>query len=184
MTGLCFVDCETTGLDPDRHEVWEVAIIRAHHNDDGSGLVIEDEWQAFLPVDLTRADPNALRIGRYYQRYPFPPSSGLADGVWPVENVAREVAYLTGGRHLVGAVPSFDAAFLSRLLVANGYQAAWHYHLVDVEALAAGRLMQPPPWNSDELTGRLGVTVDRDDRHTAMGDARWALRTYEAVMWP
>jgi oligoribonuclease (3'-5' exoribonuclease) len=24
---VCFVDCETTGLDPDRHEIWEVGLI-------------------------------------------------------------------------------------------------------------------------------------------------------------
>lgn len=27
MTVLAFVDTETTGLDPDRHEIWEVALI-------------------------------------------------------------------------------------------------------------------------------------------------------------
>jgi len=24
---VCFVDTETTGLDPDRHEIWEVGLI-------------------------------------------------------------------------------------------------------------------------------------------------------------
>lgn len=58
MTALAFVDTETTGLDPDFHEIWEV------------GLIVNDEerlWQ--LPVDLKRADPKALEIGRFHERY-------------------------------------------------------------------------------------------------------------------
>ena len=58
----------------------------------------------------------------------------------------------------------------------------WHYHLVDVEALAAGKLGIAPPWKSDELSAALGVTITEDDRHTALGDAKWAMRIYDAVM--
>ncbi len=41
---LAFVDTECTGLDPDRHEIWEV------------GLIVDDEEHSwFLPVDLAKA---------------------------------------------------------------------------------------------------------------------------------
>jgi hypothetical protein len=38
------------------------------------------------------------------------------------------------------------------------------------------------PWNSDDLSAALGVTVSDEDRHTALGDAKWAMRIYNAVM--
>lgn len=89
---LCFVDCETTGLDPDRHEIWEVAVILRGRTDPltrellehlardvepGSAaaevpVLLEDPgdemfvWQ--LPVDLARADPIALNIGGFVER--------------------------------------------------------------------------------------------------------------------
>jgi hypothetical protein len=59
---------------------------------------------------------------------------------------------------------------------------------VDVENLAVGYLagigsVFTPPWNSDRLSEALGLEpVDESERHTALGDARWAMRIYDAVM--
>jgi hypothetical protein len=70
----------------------------------------------------------------------------------------------------------------ARLLHRNGVLHRWHYHLVDVEALAAGSLGIEPPWKSDDLAAALDITVAGEDRHTALGDARWARAIYDAVM--
>ncbi len=99
---------------------------------------------------------------------------------------------ITRGVHLVGAVPNFDADVLGTRMRANGICPAWHYHLVDVEALAAGYLASMAaglanidplqlPWNSDALSAALGIAVSDEDRHTALGDARWARAIYDAV---
>ena len=37
------------------------------------------------------------------------------------------------------------------------------------------------PWSSDELAEALGVKVSTQDRHTALGDARWARDIWDAV---
>ena len=87
---------------------------------------------------------------------------------------------------------------------ANGICPSWHYHLIDVEALAVGylagrgwpldhwgdpggetaRMFDPRnlPWKSDDLSAALGIRITDDDRHTALGDARWARAIYDAVM--
>lgn len=172
MTAVAFVDTETTGLDPDVHEIWEVACI------------VDDEervWQ--LPVDLGRADAVALRIGHFHERYCMTAPT-VAKRVF-----AEEFAALTRGRHMVGAVPSFDDERLRKLLRANGACPEWHYHLIDVEALAVGYLrgtnqmgMVDLPWKSDTLSRACGVDPPSDDdRHTALGDARWAKRLYETI---
>lgn len=198
MTVLCFIDTETTGLDPDRHEIWEVGLILP----DGA----EHEWQ--LPVDLSRADPMALNIGRFHERRVLTTPKG---------DFAKQFVRLTRGLHLCGAVVSFDTDRLWRLLRANGECPMWHYHVIDVEALAAGWLRgfgraiarsapgtsqecdhvpsiaawrgaldrmetAKPPWKSTDLSLAIGVDPERFDRHTALGDARWAKAMYDAVM--
>lgn len=204
MTKICFIDTETTGLDPDRHAIWEVALITP----DGD----EHLWQ--FPVDEMAADPIALTIGRYWERHWSTdndvdtlsaiyhahnaksrrknfPDKGRA--IRPSNTWARHFRDLTAGCHLAGAVISFDEERLRRLLHSLGVLHRWHYHLIDVETLAAGYLALPSreafgnfdplklPWNSDELSAALGVTVSDEDRHTALGDARWARAIYDAV---
>ncbi|HVX20904.1 MAG TPA: hypothetical protein VHB02_06135 [Acidimicrobiales bacterium] len=200
MTKLAFIDTETTGLDPDWHQIWEI------------GLIVREEgcpdqefcWQ--LPVDLLMADPIALEVGRFHQRH----AQGYAwdrdrpedvPTVYSRESVAWSIAKLTHGAHLVGAVVSFDEERVRRLLRENNLIPPWHSHLVTVEALAAGYLAGvgqqamndgliqevdmhrvAPPWNSEELSRAVGVEPEKFDRHTAMGDARWAMAIYEAVM--
>lgn len=162
---VVFVDIETTGLIPGVHEIFEIALI------DAAGYE-ESYW---IECSLTTADPTALRLTHFYERQPNQ-TDLLRSGP-----VAKTIAHATAGQHLVGAVPSFDAAFLDVFLRRHSFVPAWHYHLVDVEALAAGKLGIEPPWDSEELSEKLGVEPDRFDRHTALGDARWARAIYEAV---
>lgn len=184
--GVVFLDTETTGLDPDRHEVWDIALIE----EDGT----EHEWHV-APLKPDVADPTALRITGFYSRTAAPDwrwgGKDLAPNLTGSQDaasvaariryqIASKLALLTEGKHLVGAVPSFDAAFLSRFMVAAGQREAWHYHLIDVEALVAGRLQIEPPWSSDDLARAVGVEP-LDGRHTAIGDARWARAIYQAV---
>jgi hypothetical protein len=51
---IVFMDTECDGLRPDR-KVWEVAIVR--REPDGR----ETEWQAFVDIDLSTAEPFGLR---------------------------------------------------------------------------------------------------------------------------
>jgi DNA polymerase III epsilon subunit-like protein len=213
VTKLCFIDTETTGLDPDLHEIWEVALIEREPN----GSEVERLWQ--LPVDLGRADAMALKIGRWYERrWPGADSRRAYDpgadavAVSGFSNVderfvvspeglrdwAALFAEVTDGAHLVGAVISFDEERLRRLMRRHGACPTWHYHIIDVEALAAGWLAAGhdwdegppspfgdkarPPWDSSELSAAVGVDPEKFDRHTAMGDAQWARAIYDAVM--
>jgi DNA polymerase III epsilon subunit-like protein len=171
-----FVDTETTGLDPDRHEIWEVGLIYKPPQTD---VWQERTW--FLPVDLGRADSFALKLTDFHSRYPSELSVSL-------EAFARMFAKLTRGKHLCGAVISFDEERLRKLLKANGACPEWHYHLIDVEALAVGYLAAQGktlalPWDSEELSAAVGVEADAH-KHEALADARWAKRIYEAVTEP
>ncbi len=168
MTRLVACDLETGGLDRNGHPVLEVALIVV----DGNDAPEEHKWW-IADADLAACDATALRINRYYQREPADSQKT------PAAEVARQVAKLTAGAHIVGANPAFDQAFLERMLKENGYTLAAHYHLVDVEAMAAAKLGIQPPWTSDQLAEQMGV--EKGEKHTAIGDARWALRMYRAI---
>ena len=62
----------------------------------------------------------------------------------------------------------------------------WHYHLIDVEALAIGFLAAKGtrfdlPWDSDDLSRAVGVEP-LEARHEALYDALWAKQIYETVV--
>lgn len=183
---LCFLDIETDSLRPDR-KAWEVALVRREVNG------AETAEHFFLSIDLSTSDPAALRIGKFYDRHPLGrrlshPLGVKTQQVRPITSAAPLIARMTHGAHIVGAVPQFDAEVLERLLRENGLTPAWHYHLVDVENLAVGWLAgrgEPlqPPWSSDAITAALGLDpIPEHERHTALGDARWAMRIYDTVL--
>ncbi len=252
---LVFLDTETTALHAGRR-AWEVAMIRVepHLPEDTPGM---RRGVSFFvgDVDLTGADPMSLRVGGFYDRHPLylggrSPSperswvqrdpldpSRPGPRVLTESQAARVVAEWTHGAHLVGAVPSFDAEVLDRMLRHHRLVPAWHYHLIDVEALMVGYLhgrygtflprvvvgvdpaevtpafleetlagrrvmtttyadAEPTsvvvgepsgftvdlPWSSDDLSRAVGVEpAPESERHTAMGDARWAQRVYDMV---
>lgn len=125
---LVFLDTETTGLDPDRHEVWEIAFAV----DDGpivSGVV---------PHSLRHADPFALNLNGYAKRGHFDITR---------TDVELDLRAALKGATIVAANPAFDAGFLR----ARWGVTPWHHRLWDVEAYAAGVL----GWNS--LKGMAGI---------------------------
>ena len=121
-------------------------------------------------------------------------------------DAAIEVEKATRGAIIVGAVPNFDTEVLAAMLRRHKLCPSWHYQLVDIEALAAGwqlrfeqgnmksiREMDPnvkfgpsqnvPPWRSDDLSRACGVEPPtEEERHTALGDARWVQRWYDHIM--
>ena len=174
MTPLCFVDCETTSLAPDRR-VWEVALIR--RDDEGQRHIV----MQVDDVDLSDADPESLAIGRFYERHHSYGTIKSAAPRYFEADVARHVERWTRSAHLVGAVPSFDAHSLAEMLRDHSLAPAWHHRLICVESLAAGALGRYIG-GLTRCAEALGVPVDPQQQHTAMGDARTAMAIWDAVM--
>jgi len=182
LTQLVFLDTETTSLRPDRR-AWDIGlIVRDSENGD-----TEYNWYVdAADLDLGNADLAALKIGRFYDRHPYytPIASGDPwDSATDREaEVLTEVERFTRGATIVGAVPNFDTEVLGARMRAHDICPSWHYHIVDIETLAAGALKQPPPWGFDDLLAVFGLTYTEEDRHTALGDARMVRDLYDAVL--
>ncbi len=177
---LAFLDTETTSLRPDRR-AWEIGVIIRRPDQPDH----EQSWMIDVSdLDLGNADPRALDVGRFYERHPQFNDSGdpfSRDVVY--ESLAMEqVEKLLRGAYIVGAVPNFDTEVLDTRMRANDILPSWHYHLCDVENLAAGALRQPQPWGFDDLLTAFGLSFPEGDRHTALGDAKMARALYDAVM--
>lgn len=196
MSDIVFMDTETLGLDLDS-PIWEFAAIRRNAEtgeETPLHLFIQHwatPWLEDFPEEFARDHRDRYDVHAAVSRMV----------------AAHRIADLFVGRpHVVGAVPSFDTARISRqLLRPDRYADPWHYHLIDVENLVVGYLHgvaaraidearmrgeEPlpglldrpgPPYKSDDLSRAVGVDPEQFDRHTAMGDVLWVKAQYDAV---
>lgn len=183
---IVFLDTETTGLSLD-DDIWEFAAIR--REEDGTERTVH----LFLQHSTLKCQqlPERFRID-HERRFP---NSHISDWhpdalkPWAAANIIAPL--FDDHPHIVGAVPNFDTERIARLLVNNGHKPGWHYHLIDVENLAVGWLcgtrlkgstFPQLPWDSDDISRACGVEPPaEEERHTALGDARWAMRLYDAI---
>lgn len=162
---LIFLDCETTGLDPKLHQVWEVAWAV----NGGPINVLQ------LPHDLANADPVALRLNGYLDRVKVGPVDVRLCG--PSEN---HLARILRGSHVVGCNPAFDTAFLRE----RWGDAPWHHRLIDVSPMAMPRFGWDRPRGLEDIATALrdvGHDIPEPD-HTAAGDVACVRAVYVALM--
>jgi DNA polymerase III epsilon subunit-like protein len=180
---IAFVDLETTGLDPRRHEPWEIAVIVEDVFPDGThrpAIQGAHEVQYPKPRRLGGADSIALGIGGYYTRT----FRGVPSGRFPTdpEKLAADLTLqITPGTYLAGCTIHFDAAFLDVFMRENGQCPMWNYHLIDCTTYAAGRMQLTPPWKSTTLFEAYGIEVDEAQAHTALYDAQMAQKLFWAA---
>ena len=199
MTRWAFADCETTGIRPDQGaEIWELAlIIRDEPGSAGS----DEEWAWHLRPDLTRADPMALKVGGYYERCRVhgpqpgtgrrvaqPPDVDPDVAVMGTEGIARLVADLLDGAHLIAANPAFDAGHLDAWLRKYGECLTLDYHYTDIGSLVRGwahgsfaNPVVPWPLGLADAARLARIDLGDYDLHTALGDARLARDVFDAV---
>lgn len=164
---LVVLDCETTGLDPNIHVPIEIAAIN----------VDTEEVLSFVPYlspdKLAQADPDALRINRYFERGVYKQALTHQATV----DMYRNLWDFLRGNTLAGANPRFDAAMLMAA-AGNGLAEPWHYRLADVSAYVAGALGRYPAslGGLRDCCERLGVTNDVE--HSALSDAKATVKCF------
>lgn len=162
-TVLCYIDTETTGLDPRIHQPYEVCIWRAD----------EDTPSTYdLPHTLEYADPQALAIGGYHSRKFM---TFLDAGGTTRHRVLRKLSGVT----LVGSNPAFDAAMMRRYIGTE----VWHYRHINVADVAMTVFNWGRPKGLADIVLALaaeGYDIPEPD-HTAEADVRATRAVYEAL---
>ncbi|MFP2958470.1 exonuclease domain-containing protein [Myxococcus sp. 1LA] len=164
-TTVAFVDLETTGLDPSRHDIVEIGVVRV----DPRTLEVIDEYETRVaPERLGEAELEALAINGF--------STAAWERALPLREALLEVAPLLDGALIAGHNVGFDWAFLDA-----GFRRAGlalpnvDYHRLDTASLAWPLVVtgELPSTSLDPLAKLLGL--ERPHPHRALADARCAL---------
>lgn len=172
MRDLAFIDVETTGLEPDYHEVIEVAAVRL----DPRTLDIQVEMDAKVRPDRPeRAEREALE------------QNGYTPEDWtdarPLVEVLAQLTPVLSGCCLAGHNVGFDWAFLrSSYRRVDALQPDVDYHFVDTASLAwplvAAGLIERP--KLEALCNHFGIS--NEGAHSAPADVRRTIEVYRRLM--
>lgn len=163
---FCYLDTETTGLSLENHDVWEIA------------YAFDDELITYGTVahNLTMADPEALKIGDYYER--GGPLATVEGGFYFEQKLLKRLH--AEKPTLVGANPSFDAYRLSKRW---GGEQPWKHRMLDVCVYAMGPLNWDEPrglYDTAAALRSLGFDVP-EPSHTAAGDVEATRQVHRAI---
>lgn len=177
---LIVVDCETTGLNHDRHVAIEIAAIDTVT---GEELYIAPRVKLEAWID---ADPVALSINKYFERRVFE-RTNIQDELAKAVRLADMLAGNTFG----GSNPTFDVAMVGKYFRqlertdprADGVvlELGHHHRLADLAAYAAGVLGLPPNALPGLAAVQKALAVPDSPDHSALGDARVTAQCFSTL---
>lgn len=121
---IAFVDIETTGLDPDTHEIIDIGAVIY----DNETAVVEEFSVKVRPHNLKHADPEALAL------------NGYSDVEWKeaveLDVALRNLASLCQGAYFLAYNATFDWAFLHSAFKRRRIEVPFHHHRLCVMSMA------------------------------------------------
>lgn len=174
---LAFIDVETTGFDPDKHELIEIGLVLVKQiGDNGDKFEILDEVELKIkPERIEDADPQALKVNGY------DPSQ------WVFANTLKEAmtvfANKTENAIFVAHNLTFDFSFIDHAFRKTGVENKMFYPKIDTISVAFAKLHKNPQvekFRLQKLCEYFGITNER--AHTALADAKATFLVYEKMM--
>lgn len=176
---LAFIDTETTGTDPEKHEIIELAVIIARQVPrEGRGpkleIVEECEWK-IKPQHMERAEEAALRVNGYNE----------VDWMFAVDRkkAMEEFAKKTQSCTFVSHNLVFDYGFVMKAFEETGVENNMHYAKLDTISMALARLYDAPAADKFSLRALCELLkVENSKAHTALADTRALYEVYKKLM--
>jgi DNA polymerase III epsilon subunit-like protein len=176
---LAFIDTETTGTDPEKHEIIELACIIARQVErPGKGpaleIIEECEWK-IKPQHIETAEEEALRVNGYNE----------VDWMFAVDRAKamEEFAKKTQSAAFVSHNLVFDYAFVQRAFEETGVESRMHYAKLDTISMAFARLYDAPQADKFSLRALCELLkVENSKAHTALADTKALVACYRKMM--
>jgi len=176
---LAFIDTETTGTNPDKHEIIELALIIAKQIDrPGKGPKIEIlgeyEWK-IKPERIEDAEDQALRINGYNE----------TDWMFAIDlkSAMKDFAKKTESCTFVSHNLTFDYGFIQRAFEKTDVENNMHYAKLDTISIAFARLYDAPQADRFSLKFLCELLkVENSKAHTALADTRALVEVYKKLM--
>ncbi len=174
---LAFVDIETTGFDPDKHEIIELGVVLVKQLGDAGKQfeVLEEIELKIKPERIEDADPQALKVNGY------DPSQ------WIFANTLTEAmtifAAKTDNAIFTAHNLTFDYSFIEHAFKKTGVENKMFYPKLDTISVAYAKLHDNPQvdkFRLQKLCEYFAITNER--AHTALADAKATFLVYEKLM--
>jgi DNA polymerase-3 subunit epsilon len=176
---LAFIDTETTGRDPEKHEIIELAVIIARQVPrEGKGpkleIIEECEWK-IKPERIDKAEDEALRVNGYNE----------VDWMFAVDRkkAMEEFSKKTQSCTFVSHNLVFDYGFVMKAFEETGVENNMHYGKLDTISMAFARLYDAPQADRFSLRALCELLkVENIKAHTALADTRALVEVYRKLM--
>lgn len=176
---LVFLDTETTGLDPEHHEIIEICMSKLSPEVAATIECPERHGLYFLtlPMRPDLIDPKAIAINGFNM------DEWIAKGATEFAEVADQIADFMEGCTLVGFNPWFDLRFLFKSIWrSTGRIPEFNYHVVDLCSVAwplkvAGLIKSVSAKSICEL-----FEIDYAGAHRACNDVDLSIECYRRLM--
>lgn len=174
---LAFVDIETTGFLPDKHEIVELGLVlvRQLGNEGKEFEVIEELEFKIKPEHIETADPQSLKV------------NGYDPAQWIFANTLTEAmkvfAEKTKDAIFVAHNVIFDYSFIEKAFEKTGVTNEMFYAKLDTISMAYAKLHTNPraeKFRLQKLCEHFGI--ENTKAHTALADTRALFEVYKKLM--
>jgi DNA polymerase-3 subunit epsilon len=176
---LAFIDLETTGFSPEKHEIIEIGCVVAKQiQRDGKGPALEKIVEFDIKVKPTRlkdADPDALDV------------NGYNDADWlfatDLKSAMQALSDKTENANMVAQNVSFDAGFLDKAFFLTGVENKMRRFRIDTISMFLAKYYDDQTVHQYSLKYMCEkFSIENSKAHTALSDARATFEVYKKLM--
>jgi len=173
---LVFLDVETTGFDPIKHEIVELGAVVVEPQGSYQNLKVLHELDIKVkPTRIEDADPGALRVNGYDEaQWMF--AHDLAEAM-------QELSAKAKGCSIVAHNIAFDWSFIQQAYDTTGVENTLHYQKLDTLSMAFIKLHKDPDLSNLSLRALCEYFgIVNTNAHTALADTRATVEVFKGLM--
>lgn len=169
---LTIIDLETTGLDPERHEIIEIGAIVFDDKDFKIYHTLETRIQ---PTHIETAEARALEVNGYNEE-------DWQDAI-PLAKALEHLALIASDSTMLAYNVSFDHSFLDKAYKDCGIETPFAYHRIDILSIAWAKIphAKVQSWKLRTICSYLNI-IPEAKVHRGGAGAMKGFGVYKALM--